>query len=185
MNSYCHHLLNGRKTAVRRKVSHNYNTAKSQYTCTLQFILQIIHTNLPQHNTYICSNVYWMELFLADFSLVKCCSFAQSILLFLPTKLFCYVVFCHIRSIVCINIHQCYMLYSQVLWLIQLLLYHPNDSTSFVQVFCGITIAMGIIMAIWDCNHLIVTSSTNSRLQQVVTLVPVNSTQPEHVTTAV
>ena len=75
-------------------------------------IIQTIHTNLPQHNAYICSNVYWMELFLADFSLVKCCSFAQLILPFLPTKLFCYVVFCHIQSIVCMNIHQCYMLYS-------------------------------------------------------------------------
>ena len=59
-------------------------------------------------------------------------------------------------------------------------------ATLFVQVLCGITIAMGIIMAIWDCSHLMVTSSTrNSRPQQVVTLVPVNSTQPVHVTTAV
>lgn len=52
-------------------------------------------------------------------------------------------------------------------------MYYSYSYTNVLQVFCGIVIAMGIVMAVWDCGHLIITNSIGRvTSSQVVTLVP-------------
>jgi len=48
-----------------------------------------------------------------------------------------------------------------------------------VQVFCGVIIVMGIIMAVWGCMAPAVSNSTCNHVtsSQVVTVVPANSAQ--------